>query len=163
LINLILGSQFLESVPIFSLLLLGTYVLMILAPYDQVLFATKNHRPLVVVNIFSLLIAISLSFWLVPIYQSLGTVMASVTAWIFGGFWHLILVRKRLQISLYHQLPLVVLPAVIILIVLQYPQSLVIKLALSILSIPIYYLTLFKLKIITKLDFKYLKTLFKPK
>ncbi|MBU1322652.1 oligosaccharide flippase family protein, partial [Patescibacteria group bacterium] len=39
---LILGPDFLPAVPVFSVFLLGIYLLMIIAPFDQVLFATKN-------------------------------------------------------------------------------------------------------------------------
>ena len=163
IINLVLGSAFLPAIPVFSILLLGTYILMILAPYDQVLYATKNHKPLIIVNVFSLILAISLSFWLAPIYGSLGTSISVIITWVLSGIWHLILVKKRLQITLFNQFIPIVLPAVLILVLLQYPQSLMLKLILSLVSLPAYYLILFKLKIITKLDLKYLKTIIKPK
>ncbi len=163
LIKLVLGTEFLPAVPVFSILLLGTYILMILAPYDQVLFATKNHRPLIIVNLFSLFIAVSLSFWLAPIYGAIGTVIASISAWILSGFWHLRLVKERLTISLLPQLPLILLPAIGLFILLQFPQSLLLKLSLSLLAILVYYLILWQLKVITKLDFKYLKSIIKSK
>lgn len=163
IIDLVLGSAFMPAVPIFSVLLLGTFILMILAPYDQALFATKNHKPLIIINIFSLILAISLSFWLVPIYGALGTVIASTTTWLLSGFWHLSLVKKRLKISISSQIFTIIVPAIILLLLLQFPQNLMIKLSLSLLSLPAYYLILFKLKIITKLDIKYLKTIIKPK
>ncbi|MFH2061760.1 MAG: oligosaccharide flippase family protein [Candidatus Beckwithbacteria bacterium] len=163
LIQLVLGSKFLPAIPVFSILLLGTYILMILAPYDQALYATKNHRPLILVNIVGLLLAIALSFWLAPIYGAIGTVTASISAWILSGFWHLYLVKKRLSISLLPQLPIILLPAIGLLILLQIPQSFVIKLILSPLAVLIYYFILWQLKVVNKLDYKYLKSIIKPK
>jgi len=162
IIQLILGTEFIEAVPVFSILLLGTYFLMILSPYDQVLFATKNHRPLILVNLFSLFTAIVVSFWLAPIYGAIGTVIASLSAWVVSGFWHLYLVKKRLSISLFPQLPLILLPAITIFILL-FSQTLIFRLFLSPLAIISYYLFLIKLKVITKLDFKYLKSIIKSK
>ncbi len=163
IINLVLGPAFLPAVPVFSLLLFGTYILMILTPYDQVLFATKNHKPLIVVNLFSLTLAISLNFLLAPAYGSLGTVIASLSAWILSGVWHLVLVKKRLKISLPSEFISIIIPAIILLFLLLSVQPLMLKLGLSLIAVMIYFYTLFKLKIITNLDLKYLKSIIKPK
>ncbi|MBU1084921.1 polysaccharide biosynthesis C-terminal domain-containing protein, partial [Patescibacteria group bacterium] len=124
---------------------------------------TKNHRPLILVNIVGLLLAIALSFWLAPIYGAIGTVIASTSSWILSGFCHLYLVKKRLEISLLPQLPIILLPAIGLLILLQIPQSFVIKLILSPLAVLIYYYILWQLKVVNKLDYKYLKSIIKPK
>lgn len=161
-VTLVLGQAFIPAIPVFSLLLLGTYVLMVSAPYDQVLFATKNHRPLVMVTLFGLITAISLSFWLAPLYGAIGTVIASLTAWVFSSICHLLLVKKRLKLKLLPQLIPTLLPAVVLLLLLNQFQPLMIKLALSLLAVLIYYLTLWQIKIITKLDIKYIKSLIRP-
>ena len=158
-IALVLGREFLPAIPVFAWLLLGTYILMVSAPYDQVLFATKNHRPLVIVNIFGLTIAVSLSFWLAPLYGAIGTVIASLAAWTFSSLCHFFLVKKRLNFKLLPYLLPTLLPAAILLALLSQLQPLIIKLVLSLLAVLVYCLILIKLKIITKLDYKYLKTL----
>lgn len=163
LIHLIFGVEFIKAVPAFSILLLGTYLLMVLAPYDQALFATKNHRPLIIVNLFSLIVSVTVSFWLAPIYGAAGTALASLFAWALSGFWHLALIKKRLKIILLPQLLSTLLPAAGLLILLTIPQNFMLKLTLSLPAILVYYLSLFKLKVITRLDLKYIKTIIKSK
>jgi O-antigen/teichoic acid export membrane protein len=160
IIQLILGTEFLPAIPVFSILLLGTYVLMILAPYSQALFATKNHRPLIIVNLLSLLFVLCLSFWLAPIYGALGTAIVSASTWILSGLWHLYLVKKRLAISLLPQLPLILLPAIGFLILL-FKQTFTLRVILSLPAVLAYLLILWRLKVITKLDYKYLRSIIK--
>ena len=99
IIKTVLGVEFLHVAPIFSLLLASTFWLMLVAPYDQLLFASKNHRPLILVNLADLAIVVLVSFWLVPQYGALGTVIAVSSSWFIGGLWHLWLVKSRLKIT----------------------------------------------------------------
>ena len=163
---LILGQDFLPSVPIFSVFLLGIYLLMIVAPFDQVLFATKNHRPLVLVNFISLILAVLFCWFLSPRLGAVGAVIASIVAWGVSGVWHLILIKTRLKFKLLLNFPGLILPAVCLtlltqLIINYFHPVFVLKLLLSGLAIIIYFISLSALKLITHQDVKYLKSVLK--
>ena len=115
LILLILGSQFTPAIPVFSLFLLGTFLLMILAPYDYILFATKNHRPLVKVNIISLILSLFLAFWLTPSLGAKGIIIASIGAWSLSGVLHFYLIKTRLKLTILPNFFKFILPAIFIL------------------------------------------------
>lgn len=163
---LILGSDFLPAVPVFTTFLLGVYLLMIIAPFDQVLFATKNHRPLVLVNFVSLILAVLAGWLLSPSLGAVGTVIASIIAWVTSGVWYLILIKTRLKFKLLLNFPGLTIPAVCLtlltqLIVNYFHPAIVLKLLLSGLTIIIYFTSLFILKLITRQDIKYIKSVLK--
>lgn len=163
---LILGPDFLPAVPVFSVFLLGIYLLMIIAPFDQVLFATKNHRPLVLVNFVSLILAVLVCWLLSPRFGAVGTVIASIIAWSASGVWHLILIKSRLKFKLSLNFPGLIIPAVCLtlltqLIINYFHPAFMLKLLLSALTIIIYFSSLFIFKLITRQDIKYLKSIIK--
>ncbi|MFC1626981.1 oligosaccharide flippase family protein [Patescibacteria group bacterium] len=168
LIILILGNKFIPAIPVFSLLLLGTFILMIIAPYTQILFATKNHKPLIKADIASLFLSIGLAIWLVPSLGAKGIVIASIGAWSLNGFWHYYLIKKHLNIQILPKFFRFIVPALLILIFTSYlfdyfQVGIVLKLVLTVISISIYPLILFLLKLINRQDIKYLKAVIKPK
>jgi len=160
IISLILGAQFSQAVPVFSLFLLGTYLLMILAPYDQVLFATQNHQPLIYANLISLIIALTSSYFLVPILDSQGAVLSIIFAWIINGIWHLWLIKKRLKMTIMPQIFKFIIPALLLLILSEmimnfYNLTLVIKLLITLISLSLYLVFLYSFKVFNKKDINY--------
>jgi len=168
LVLLVLGHQFAPAVPVFSLFLLGTFLLMILSPYDHILYATKNHYPLVKVNIVSLILSLFLAFWLTPSLGAKGIVLASIGAWSLDGIWHFYLIKTRLKLKILPDFFKFTLPAALILLTASYlinnlQPNLMIKLALTILCLSIYISFLYILKLIKRNDIKYFLSLIKPK
>jgi len=164
IVSLVLGAQFSPAVPVFSLFLLGTYLLMILAPYDQVLFATRNHQPLIYVNLVSLIVALTSSYFLVPILNSQGAVLSLIIAWIINGIWHLWLIKKRLQLVILPQIFKFIFPAILLLILSEsvmdsYYPTLVIKLLISLVSLSLYLIFLYGFKVFNKKDIRYFASL----
>jgi len=166
IVTLVLGSRFSPAVPVFGLFLLGIFLLMLSAPYGNILYATKNHRSLVLVNLISLIITVLLSFLLVPNLGAQGSVLASISAWTFSGFIFLCLVKKRLKLNILPQLFRFVFPAILVILsatrVINYLKPIfVLKLALTMTALIIYLALLFLLKLINSKDIKYLKSLIK--
>jgi len=166
IITLVLGSQFSPAVPVFSLFLLGTFLLMLAAPYGHILYATKNHRPLVLVNLITLIITVLLSFILVPNLGAQGSVLASISAWTFSGFIFLCLVKKKLKLTILPQLFKFIFPAIIVILsatwVINYFQYIfMLKLGLTLISLIIYLIILFIFKLIQLKDIKYFLSLIK--
>ena len=167
-INLILGTQFNPAVPVFSLFLLGMFLLMLTAPYGYVLYATKNHRPLIFVNVISLILAILASIILVPTLGAVGSVLASIIAWSFSGFFFLRLIKKHLKLTVLPKLFEFMVPAIFILlstswIINYYQPGPLLKLSFTLISLTLYLGALFLLKLATIKDFQYLINLVKIK
>lgn len=98
IIRLVLGVDFLGAVGTFSWLLIGFFILLISAPYDHVLFATRNHRIMALTTSVSLIILIGLSLILVPQYGSSGSAMALTISWLIGGWWQYLILKSKTQI-----------------------------------------------------------------
>ena len=95
LISLVLGRQFLPSVPVFAWLLLGQLILIIFAPYDHVLFATRNHQPIIWVSFFSLILLVSSNYLLAPHFGAVGTAISLVLTWFIGSLGNFIILFRR--------------------------------------------------------------------
>lgn len=95
LISFILGKQFLPSVPVFAWLLLGQLILIIFAPYDHVLFATRNHQPIIWISLLSLIILVSSNYILAPHYGAVGSAISLVLTWLLSSFCHLLILFRR--------------------------------------------------------------------
>jgi len=167
-VTLVLGSSFIPAVPVFSLFLLGTFILMLVAPYDQILFATQNHQPLVKISLVSLILSLSASFFLIPSLGAQGAVISLIIAWLVSGSWHLFLVKKNLKLKLLPRFFSFFIPALIILVsfeklIVSMSPGLIIKLVLVALSLIIYLLTLAALKTYSIKDIRYFFSLLKLK
>ena len=168
LVSLVLGSAFSPAVSVFSLFLLGMFLLMIFSPYDHILFATRQHRPLVKVNLVSLALTVLLSLILIPSLGARGAVLTNLIVWAISGTWRLWLVKSRLKLKLLPQIFAFISPAVIILLFFSWfltylPSILMLKLLMTLLAPTVYLLILFSLKLISLKDFKYFTNLIKFK
>lgn len=94
LIRLVLGEAFAGGGAIFRWLILGIIVLAVFTPYDHILFATKNHRPIVKVNLITTIFVLALSWLLVPIFAGAGAAMALVAGWTVSGIWQFLILRQ---------------------------------------------------------------------
>jgi len=160
IINLVLGSQFIQAVPIFSWFLLGTFILMILAPYYQVLYATQNHQPLIFVNLLSLIIALSSSFFLITAFKAQGAILSLIIAWVFNGICQLWLIRKNLKLSILPQIVKFTIPAFLFLFLFEsilnsYQFILVTRVFISLLCLLLYLSFLYMLKAFNQKDISY--------
>lgn len=168
IILFVLGQDFLPAIPVFSWMLLATYILLLANPYDYALYAIKKHASLVKVNLISLIISLLLSVYLMS-YLHLGAVGAAVVnlvIWSFSGFYSLWLIKKNLGFSLYSHTLNFILPAGILVFINNmvfdyYATHLVLKLTLSLTSILIYLLYLYISKLIKLKDIKYFINLLK--
>lgn len=95
LITLVLGQQFLPSVPVFAWLLLGQLILIIFIPYDHVLFATRNHQPIIWVTFFSLILLMIFNYFLAPQYGAVGTAISLVFSWLIGSLGNFMILVRR--------------------------------------------------------------------
>jgi len=99
LVPLILGRQFFEAISIFRVWLIGILILGIFTPYDHVLFATRNHRSIVKINLLTTLIVLWLGWRLIPTWGGLGAAMAAVSGWLVGGLWQFAILRQKTGIK----------------------------------------------------------------
>ena len=95
LISLVLGDKFLPSVPVFAWLLLGQFILIIFAPYDHVLFATRNHQPIIWVSFLSLILLVGSNYLLAPHYGAVGSAISLVFSWLFGCLGNFMILVRR--------------------------------------------------------------------
>lgn len=95
LISLVLGRQFLPSIPVFAWLLLGQLILIIFAPYDHVLFATRNHQPIALISFFSLILLVSSNYLLAPQFGAVGSAISLVLTWFVSSICHFIILFRR--------------------------------------------------------------------
>jgi len=170
IILFVLGQDFLPAIPVFGWMLLAIFILLLINPYEYALYATKKHASLVKVNLISLILSLLLSVYLMS-YWNLGAIGAAIVnliIWSFSGFYSLFLIKNHFGFSFYPSALHFILPAAILifvsnLIINYYPVSLVLKLALSLVSILIYLMYLYLLKIIRLQDYKYFINLLKSK
>ena len=99
LILIALGSQFLPAVPVFSWLLLGVLILAVFSPYSYVLYATRNHRAIVWVNLLTTILVLSLSWLIVPRFGGSGAAVAAVIGWLVGSLIQLEILHRRTGIN----------------------------------------------------------------
>lgn len=83
IILFVLGQDFIPAIPLFSWMLLATYILLLANPYDYALYATKKHASLVKVNLISLILSWLLSVYLMS-YLHLGAVGAAAVVTAYG-------------------------------------------------------------------------------
>jgi len=170
IILFVLGQDFIPAIPVFSWMLLATYILLLANPYDYTLYATKKHASLVKVNLISLIISLLLSVYLM-FYLHLGAAGAAVVnliIWSFSGFYSLWLIKKNLGFSLYSHTLHFILPAGILILINNtifdfYATPLVLKIVLSSTGILIYLFYLYISQLIKLKDIKYFINLLKSK
>jgi len=172
IVPLILGPDFMAAIPVFSWLLFGMLILMLVNPYDYILYATNQHHSLVKVNLASLILTLGLSVLLISStglnLGAKGAALVSLIIWVFNGCFSLYLVKKRLKLSFYSKLPNFLIPAIGLiiinhLIVSLFSPSLMIKLVLSFSTTLIYLIYLLIFKLIKLNDIKYFINLLKIK
>ena len=170
IIGLVLGEAFSPSIAVFAWALLGAFVLLIINPYDYVLYATKNHARLVLVNIIGLGLVIALSVYLMKVLAlgAVGAALVNLITWIISGLYAIFLVKKHLKFSFYKQSLSFIVPAVVLILIVDsffnYSQSsLIIKATLSFASALVYWLFLYMVKLIKPIDISYFVSLVKPK
>jgi O-antigen/teichoic acid export membrane protein len=167
---MVLGADFAPSIPVFSWMLLAALILLIVNPYDYVLYATKKHSRLVVINIISLVLVVALSVYLMK-HLSLGAVGAALInliVWATSGLYAIFLVKKHLKFSFYWRSIQFILPAAILTAIAwgsfsYLSPSFVLKLVVSLITMPIYWLYLYRVKLIRSEDIKYFINLLKLK
>lgn len=99
LINLILGARFSPAAPIFGWLLIGVFILAIFAPYDYVLYATRNHRSIIWINLLTSGLVLGLGWLLMPHLGAEGAVIASLTGWLSGGLIQFAVLHQKTGIK----------------------------------------------------------------
>ena len=168
IIGLVLGEAFSPSIPVFAWALLGAFVLLIINPYDYVLYATKNHVRLVLVNIIGLGLVIALSFYLIKVLAlgAVGAALVNLITWTVSGLYAIFLVKKHLGFSFYRPAVSLILPAAIITLSLNfafsvYPVNLWLKLVLACGSGLLYWVYLYLTKFLKPADLSYFISLFK--
>lgn len=98
-VTLVLGQQFLASVNTFRWLLLGIIILAVFTPYDHVLFATRNHQSIVVVNLITTTLVLLVAWWLIPILGGQGAALAAVAGWLISGLWQFLILKQKTGIK----------------------------------------------------------------
>lgn len=167
-VNFVLGSQFIPAVPVFSLFLAGMFILMLSAPYGSILYATRNHRPLILINLISLIVAVIINLLLAPRLGASGTVIASLCVWSGTGLAQLYLVKRQLKLTVLPKALVFILPAILILVVTNqaityYQADFMLKLALTIIALLIYGASIFLFRAVNYKDIKTLVKLTKIK
>lgn len=170
IILLVLGQDFLPAIPVFSWMLLATYILLLVNPYDYVLYATKKHNSLVKVNLISLILSLLLSFYLMSYWHSgaIGVAIINIIIWSVNGLYSLFLIKKNFGFSFYSSAIHFILPSGIIifitnLVINYYNVNFVLKLCLILITLTFYLVYLFLIKLIKNDDLKYFINLFKFK
>lgn len=95
LIRLVLGQSFAAGAGILRWLAAGVVILSVFTPYDHVLFATKNHRPIVWVNLVTTAGVLVLGWLLVPLFSGVGAAIALVAGWSVSGVWQFLILRQK--------------------------------------------------------------------
>ena len=166
-VALVLGPEFMPAIPVYSLLLLGMFLLMLFNFYNYVLFATHNHKPLVLVNLISLLMTIALSFIMIPRLGATGAALVNLITWIISGLWGLGIIRKRLQLRIMPCFLNFAVPLVLILLltsgfIIHFQAGVMLKLFLTLTALFVYLGTIVIFKQIKKEDIKYFISLLNP-
>ena len=160
IIVLVLGADFISAIPIYSLFLLGMFLLMLFNPYSYVLFACHHHRPLVKINVISLFLTIILSFLMIPYFGARGAVLVNIIIWIINGMWILKIIKQRLQLKIMPYFYNFIIPALLLLILSEmiinfYNLTLIIKLLITLISLSLYLVFLYSFKVFNKKDIHY--------
>jgi len=170
IILFVLGQDFIPAIPVFSWMLLATFILLLINPYEYALYATKKQASLVKVNLISLFLSLLLSVYLMSFLHlgAVGAAVVNLIIWSFSGFYSLFLIKKNLGFSFYPHALHFILPAGILVFISNmffnyYATHLVLKLVLILTSILIYLFYLYISKLIKLKDFKYFVTLLKSK
>jgi O-antigen/teichoic acid export membrane protein len=102
LVPLILGVHFAGAINIFRLWLVGVLILGVFSPYDHVLFATRNHKSIVMINLLTTLIVLGLGWQLIPVLGGVGAAVAAVSGWLIGGVWQYLVLYQKTGIKFLH-------------------------------------------------------------
>ena len=108
-IRLFLGEEFLQGLPIFLIFLVLAFLITIIRPYSNILYAAELHKILPIVAIFNLFLLIFLELVLIPKeflgfkmagLGATGAALANLAIWIVTGAVQIFWVRKFLKIGL---------------------------------------------------------------
>lgn len=99
LINILLGPQYSASAAIFGWLLIGVFILAVFAPYDYVLYATRKHKAIIGINLFTTILVLSMSFFLIPNFGAKGAAIANVVGWFLSGLLQFLVLNRKTGIK----------------------------------------------------------------
>ena len=173
IILLVLGSNFVQAVPIFILSVIGIIVLTLSSPFDHLLYATGKHKLMAPISFLSTFILIIFQLILIPknlFGHSLlglggkGAIIASLFAWTFTAIIQIYLVWKYFKIKPFfiekfsNTIPLIILVGLTIYSYdLFLPKNILLKISLLLVIFSIYYPLIRILRILRGVDIKYFK------
>lgn len=167
LINLILGKQFQPAANLFSLSMVGIFILMVSSCFDHILYASAKHKLMAPITLASTFLIIILQFILVPKTGAYGTIIANISGWFFCSMIQIYLVYKYLKIKFRGQNLVIIFLGIILIFFYSYLQTeqlgFLSRFLIYLASIISFYLLLLIIKIFTSQDKKYFLNLFNLK
>ena len=175
LIILVLGQDFMPSIEIFSLSLIGIFILMISSPYDHLLYATGKHKILVPLAVATVSLSIILQLIFVPktlfslnmfSLGAEGTVLANIIVWFISAVVEIYLVFKFFKIKPFSKGLAIFLIGFLIFLVYSFlgiGNLFFAKILFLIAGLSVFYFSLKYLGIIASSDVKYMRIILNPK
>jgi O-antigen/teichoic acid export membrane protein len=85
LIPFLMGSEYVPSVPIFRILILGFAISVIVNPISLIFYNRERADLLAWLNLVQLVLHILLNIWLIPIYGAVGAALGTLAVRVLGG------------------------------------------------------------------------------